>query len=1407
MRSDRFLPRILSLLLAVGTLALIGPEWPCTIPGRAAFHRGSSSSGSEGASASQNQETPFGAFASSDPRSGLAAAESILERDVPLVVTVPAPRETRLLSILVSIAQPSALASGSAASATIARTGDRPATDRLAKTLHAGDPDALWTVRQAEGTELQVTLELVKLDRNTAPKSPVRAAIRVAPLTAPAATEPGSPVASGDRVVFEAEPNDSPETANAMALGETVYGLDDDRPYIPQEGKTTQAVPGSAGDWFVFPFDSDRPKLVFFGLDFVDRDVPPDLRIYQKTGPGKLAEYTRGIDPQSAQRERPPRPGANKFTTRVLTKGTYYVWVDACQPDYQLRTKVLDVPPYLAPDPSGGSSDSSIAAAAQRSIRTAMDFQLLAGDSWHANTPRKGHPLDRIANFHHETSTCVACHPTHFTTQSVLAAVKAGYDVEEPLALQFLTDRLANNPVPFHGHPHALWARMIPAPANVLGRLSTIVMDFENMISGAPHNNLHRGIAEFLKLYYDGRSALPPDESNGNNPVSRYKVASDSWRQLDEIFRRTGDQRYAATRDLVARLLPTGTPANTRDLAAQTIGICLIDPAQTTLKGQIESNVERLLALQRQGGHWSVKFDPNYPITEMQTGESLYALARAGLKPDHPAVRQGIVALLSRQQDFGGWFDINPYEQFRTPFRETQWALMALSAFYPNPKPRSFGWNGPMGPEPDCLRTGSPETLIRDLERLWNPARPELARGASAALGHELPLVRYAACRALGRIGDGGSIAPLAKCLGDESKVVRRAAAEAVRQIGNRLSAARGPGETPAQVHFVAELAKVLDSPDGRARRGATRVFAAHFRDLSQELTLADALLGRVDDPDPVVAMQAIKGLWRFWYWQSDPSLRNRIEDRFIAALGQSRHPWVRRNLTEALYIIGDDNIRYLYQNWVPSLASKESQRRATADQHATVNRLGAKYVAALEKGNSLACDGILRAMSEFFERPVQGGRIGNDLEPTLFYDEMVPKVAKALSKQMSDPDPTIRRLALQAAVTIRGYRSAEFARAVARRLGDPDSAVQKCAVTTSREFPLEIKPGKDDPALIELANELLSQPNSGAQLAALRVLGGLGPLTGGARGFDPAGKILARLAHRDKAVRSLAFAVLRSFPATWSEPSVRAAIARGLTDADTTTRVAAIRMAIKVKSGDFEKALGKALEDPAPGVRGQLVELIGSERALREDPRMLAVIVGAVSDSQGGVREKALQLIQNQPGLLANAAVENSLRELLRTETASERQREIARSLLATQGRASASAASTERLDLAYFQSKVLPIFTRLGEDGQNCLGCHRSHTVLRLHGAGKDGRWTAQAVRENYRSALKVVNLAVPAESLLVKKPTWEAAQEAEAQNDPTKQAHTGGVRFEKGSPEYQTLIDWINGARLPKSTDARD
>jgi HEAT repeat protein len=1339
-----------------------------------------------------------------EPPPGLPSLEVLLA-SAPVTVRVPAAHEARLRSVLLAVKDPGVMESAGALTATIspARAAAQAARDwHLSKTLHVGDPDVVWTIRQPQDTELRITVALASHGNLARSVRPICVAVRVVEVGAPEdraqdrGTAPSRP--DSERVAFEAEPNDTPETANPLNLGETVYGLADDRPYLPVDAaQRAPALPAGA-DWFRFSFEEETAKLAFFALDFVDRDVPPDVRIYREEH-GKLAEYTAGIDPQSAQRERPPRPGANKFTTRVLTRGKYYVWVDACQPEYQLRTKLFGVPPYLKPESAEKAEPAALAAAARKAIRTAMDFQLLAGDSWHANTPRRGHPLDRVGNFHHETSTCVACHPTQFTTQSVLAGVKAGYEIAQPFALQFLLERLANNPVPLAGHPDAVWARMIPAPANVLGRLSTIVMDYENHIAGSPRDNLHRSIAEFLKLYYDGRSELPPDETNGNNPVSRYKVASDSWRQLDEIQRRTGDPRYALTRDVVARLLATGQPKNTRDLAAQTIGLCLLDPPNQRPASLIDANAARLLVLQRPSGHWSVKFDQGYPITEMQTGESLYALAQAGLRPGHAALRRGAIALLGRQQPFGGWFDINPYEQFRTPYRETQWALIALATLYPATNPRARGWNNPLGRQPARLRCDSPATLIRDLERIWDEPDPALVHEMTAALDHELPLVRYAACRALGRGTDLASVAPLAKALADPSKVVRRAAAEALRSIGNRANAACPAGQTPLQKRLVSELARALLSADARTRRGATRIFAAHFRELSQETALLAPLLEAIDDSDPVVAMQAIKGAWRYWYWRSDPILRNHVEDRLLDALARPRHPWVRRNLIEALYIIGDENIRYLYQNWVPALASPDARRRVSEDQHATVNRLGEKFAAALARGNPLLREGVLRAMSEFFERPSLNGRIGNDLEPMLFYGETARTVATALVRASRDSDATIRRLALQALVTVRGDRSREVAAAVMRRLGDADESVRRRSAAMAKEFPLDVKPGAADAATVALVDELLAQPAAAAQAAALDTLARIGPLTIAMANFDPAERVRSRVAARDPSVGRAALEALGSFPALWAETAVRAAVAHALRDTDPLLQVAAIRHALEPKAGIPPARLRKALDDAGAEARLALLDRIASEPRLTEDLRLVGILCSGLAAGHAGVREKALGLLQTHPALLANGAVEHALRELSHSGSATERQGEIARTLLATRGRASALGAARTGLDLAYFEQKVLPILSRLGEDGQNCVGCHRAHTILRLRAPAKDGQWTQEAIQANYRAALRVVNLARPAKSLLVNKPTWEAAEEAEAQNDPSRKAHTGGVRFERGSREYQTLLDWINGARL--------
>ncbi len=85
-----------------------------------------------------------------------------------------------------------------------------------------------------------------------------------------------------------------------------------------------------------------------------------------------------------------------------------------------------------------------------------------------------------------------------------------------------------------------------------------------------------------------------------------------------------------------------------------------------------------------QPAKWS--FRPGMPCGRLQA---------AGIPPTNPQVAKAIDYLLGRQQAFGGWMDpLQSFENFRTPFRETQMAVLALSAYFPQPG-RAKGWNSP----------------------------------------------------------------------------------------------------------------------------------------------------------------------------------------------------------------------------------------------------------------------------------------------------------------------------------------------------------------------------------------------------------------------------------------------------------------------------------------------------------------------------------------------------------------------------------------------------------------------------------------------------------------------------------------------------------------------------------------
>jgi hypothetical protein len=600
----------------------------------------------------------------------------------------------------------------------------------------------------------------------------------------------------------------------------------------------------------------------------------------------------------------------------------------------------------------------------------------------------------------------VACHATHFPQRAQLYATRQGYPVVQRQQLQFLTERFYNNPRPFYGFEEqgAVWARMISAAANVLSRMSHLMGLYEEQITGERRESFHSGVAEYLKLYYAGRDKLPPDETNGNTPlVSAHEVAWYSWSV-------TKDPRMG---DMIA----AGEVKNNIDLCYQTLALADID--REKYKPQIQKNAERILSLQRPDGQWAARFEASQPSAEFQTGHALWALQAAGVSATEPHVAKAIRFLLGRQQLFGGWMDpLQSYENFRTPFRETQMSVLALSAYFPKAG-RAKGWNSPR-----LERLSSdPVRLLQELDEVWDAPSPAVTQEIVKATQSNDAMIRQAAVEALGRLGQ----LPDSKLLGDASKLVQRTAAWATRQAHVRHPELA-----------VTDIQTALASTDDRTRWGAARVFAAHFSTLAKQSQLA-APLARLasSDPSPMVRLDAVKGLWQFWFWSSDAKAKSEIEDSLLADLGKTEHPWVNGALQHAVYNLADENIRYLYNNWVPLLARPEDRERVITGRLAVESRLAEKFAKVLESGSGQQKKQLLTSLTEL---PLRRGdvydlesdmskptlaynRIGNDIEQITFFGTSAERFARALKPMLESEDVAMRTLAARAVLLVRDTR------------------------------------------------------------------------------------------------------------------------------------------------------------------------------------------------------------------------------------------------------------------------------------------------------------------------------------------------------------------------------------------------
>ena len=376
-------------------------------------------------------------------------------------------------------------------------------TDRFVKELHAGDPDLYLPYRPAR--DGQAKLMLARKPGAGDSALPVRVEWRE--MTLP----------DSDRAAIEAEPNDSWRRPTSCGSAATCTA----RPMTSTTSKTpAKGNRGSTGSDSRSPIE--KPILVYFQLDLLDRDVSANLRVYTvdpKTG--RPEPYLNGKDPMEIVHDR-ERERYSKHISRTFTRGTYYLEVNANHPDYILRTRVLPVPPYDEPS---------------QAVEAGMHYIMNVGDAWFAQVPREGNIYVRAANMHDTATRCTACHPSSFSTEANLVAHRNGYPIRSKSNFQYVIDRLYNSITPLYGDDGLYWQRFIAIPLQAQGKQGGILLDFEREVSGQETKTIER-FGPFLQRAWESRQDLPPDELNGVIPLdSKFGFAWRDWRVLSRAGR------------------------------------------------------------------------------------------------------------------------------------------------------------------------------------------------------------------------------------------------------------------------------------------------------------------------------------------------------------------------------------------------------------------------------------------------------------------------------------------------------------------------------------------------------------------------------------------------------------------------------------------------------------------------------------------------------------------------------------------------------------------------------------------------------------------------------------------------------------------------------------------------------
>jgi hypothetical protein len=716
-------------------------------------------------------------------------------------------------------------------------------------------------------------------------------------------------------MVLEAEPNDSLEAAQPIAIGasgadETLHitGSADDIEYF-DNGRV-----GSNGiDWFRIEFRGTAPRLFTANLTTADPLVVSQLLFYDAAG----EEYREGANDN--ERVHQQTEGHRTMINRLLKPGgVYFLKVEANAPGYDVELRLRKPAPYADP---------------REAIRLAMYDHLGQVNAWLLNRPRGAAVERRIRDTGSLLGThCMSCH-TQSGVWGPAGPASHGYRIENMANFRHLANLMYESLRPTNVLVDAANNTSL-APLDLGdGPAGTRVAGFNvaTLEKILPARQLHSAqqirTANFVLQSADpsGINAAGPGSNVGASIVFRFagEILARAWND-------TRNEKYRKALEEKAEKILAVSPKYSDDLSNRIEFVVNTLPAgavdanlMARLRAQIAADERRLRGIQKPDGAWG--FHPGVTTDNgwtwvngsddpkdsdpAPTALALTALAALGYDDRDPQVKRGVDALLRMQDPYGRW-----NRNALTGFVTTAYSLHALARLYPASDP---------APSREELSPRAGESLsdtvarFRALAQLGlHPDDRQFVDLVIPGATHDSPLVRYWAQIALGALHDERGVPAQIAGLGDPVKMVREAARWGLRQTllddkgWDYLYDAYENGGDLVRESIAGALILRADGVLSRSKAGFPRLAA----------TLDRMMNG---DPHPGVRAWATRAAWNWWVW--NPPVRARLNEAFVRSL-ESAEPnalveSAKRYQTEALLIANGQRANGSREHQYPELA------------------------------------------------------------------------------------------------------------------------------------------------------------------------------------------------------------------------------------------------------------------------------------------------------------------------------------------------------------------------------------------------------------------------------------------------------------------------------------------------------